>query len=552
MAYAENQVTLEVVSDGSDGAGVSSIQPQYYLSTSSSSATGGSWSNTLTYESGKYIWTRDEVTLSNGTVTHSTAIYNQALTNANEKSESAITLAEAVDDHFWYDNTGAHITKITQEDYQDDPSSAGGNTLITSDGMAVRDGETELAVFTGNGAQIGQSETAHLDIQSDGLSGYGSDGATYFDFSSSGANVPAEIVYGMPSGIRNATITYSQGRTKQYGSTITITDWGEESGDICTIISSSLSCSALNNDYSFRGTSSHTNCSAVSLSGGFKIVLEPFDITIGTNSTHTATATVILRNNGTNYQFLFEFNYTYVYSNGVSSISYECYVTSESPSSPTLTCKQNYASGRLVREISVVAPYMKFGSRPLDEAAGGYSATLGQNLYGSSNYQTAIGKYNVQDSSDTYPFIIGNGTSDNARSNALTVGWNGNVTASGDITDGSGNTLSTIASATNSKLKNITVKGISKSFYIGAGTSTSPTTKDISFTSTELEGGSIYNAYVCIGTYQLPYFNVANKLFTWVSSVTSNTITISNSATAWGSSSSPYTAYCVLFLTGTT
>ena len=52
-----------------------------------------------------------------------------------------------------------------------------------------------------------------------------------------------------------------------------------------------------------------------------------------------------------------------------------------------------------------------------------------QNQYtiAASQAQTAIGKYNVSDSADTYAFIIGNGTADNARSNALTIDWNGNI-----------------------------------------------------------------------------------------------------------------------------
>ena len=48
--------------------------------------------------------------------------------------------------------------------------------------------------------------------------------------------------------------------------------------------------------------------------------------------------------------------------------------------------------------------------------------------------QYAIGEYNIADTGGTgnttrgnYAFIIGNGTADNARSNALTVDWNGNV-----------------------------------------------------------------------------------------------------------------------------
>lgn len=56
------------------------------------------------------------------------------------------------------------------------------------------------------------------------------------------------------------------------------------------------------------------------------------------------------------------------------------------------------------------------------------------------NYQTAIGQYN--DNQSTSAFEIGNGTADNARSNALTVDWSGNLEAAGDIADGAGNVLS--------------------------------------------------------------------------------------------------------------
>lgn len=45
----------------------------------------------------------------------------------------------------------------------------------------------------------------------------------------------------------------------------------------------------------------------------------------------------------------------------------------------------------------------------------------------SSAYQTAMGKYNVEDTANTYALIIGNGTADNARSNALTIDWNGEI-----------------------------------------------------------------------------------------------------------------------------
>lgn len=77
--------------------------------------------------------------------------------------------------------------------------------------------------------------------------------------------------------------------------------------------------------------------------------------------------------------------------------------------------------------------------------ASGYNSHA-QNLgtIAASNDQTALGKYNIEDNADTHALIIGNGTGNSGRSNALTVGWNGNVEASGDVTDGSGNKLSSM------------------------------------------------------------------------------------------------------------
>lgn len=51
---------------------------------------------------------------------------------------------------------------------------------------------------------------------------------------------------------------------------------------------------------------------------------------------------------------------------------------------------------------------------------------IGVNLLTDSDYQTAIGKYNISDSSNAYALIVGNGTS-NARSNGFTVDWQGRV-----------------------------------------------------------------------------------------------------------------------------
>lgn len=62
-------------SNGEDGRGITSIVEQYYLSTSSSSLVGGSWSTTApAWVNGKYIWTRSVITYTDGSSTTTDAI----------------------------------------------------------------------------------------------------------------------------------------------------------------------------------------------------------------------------------------------------------------------------------------------------------------------------------------------------------------------------------------------------------------------------------------------------------------------------------------------
>lgn len=62
-------------SPGSNGVGVKSIVEQYYLSSSPTSQSGGSWSTTRpTWKDGWYIWTRSVITYTNGTSTTTSPI----------------------------------------------------------------------------------------------------------------------------------------------------------------------------------------------------------------------------------------------------------------------------------------------------------------------------------------------------------------------------------------------------------------------------------------------------------------------------------------------
>lgn len=70
------------------------------------------------------------------------------------------------------------------------------------------------------------------------------------------------------------------------------------------------------------------------------------------------------------------------------------------------------------------------------EAIGAQSHAEGTGTIAIGATQHVEGKFNVEDSENKYAHIIGNGTSTSARSNAMTVDWNGNLEVAGTITVG--------------------------------------------------------------------------------------------------------------------
>lgn len=85
--------------DGADGKGISSVTEQYYLSTSNTSLTGGSWTNTPpSNASGGYVWTRSLIAYTDGT-----SNYTAALCVTGPKGDSLEILGR------WY--TGLSVPK---------------------------------------------------------------------------------------------------------------------------------------------------------------------------------------------------------------------------------------------------------------------------------------------------------------------------------------------------------------------------------------------------------------------------------------------------------
>lgn len=79
--------------------------------------------------------------------------------DAKTTAEAAQEKAKATAAHFWSDAEGAHVTYTEEGE-----AIAGGNVLISTDGLSVRDGETTLASFGKELIQIGKDGGQNVQI----------------------------------------------------------------------------------------------------------------------------------------------------------------------------------------------------------------------------------------------------------------------------------------------------------------------------------------------------------------------------------------------------
>ena len=90
--YAWTKIKGDKGDTGESGVGVKSIDVQYYLSTSSTTLTGGSWSTTApTWVNGKYMWSKTVTTLSNGGVEESKPVCITGAKGSTGTSGTTIT-----------------------------------------------------------------------------------------------------------------------------------------------------------------------------------------------------------------------------------------------------------------------------------------------------------------------------------------------------------------------------------------------------------------------------------------------------------------------------
>ena len=320
---------------------------------------------------------------------------NITLKRVDDVATEAHKIAGNTDQYFWHvtsgTDTGAHLTEIPQEEFLADPENGGGNLLARSNGIAIRDGLTEMAQF-GTTVVLGQESGSHAEISPSGMSIYNDNPSLCLDVGASETTVTTPVVtpygrfYSRESSGGNHDLTVSG-------------TWdgipSDTQGSVLNSLTISWSVTVIDSSTGKKRTRSNTV--RVSIVDGVASYTQSFNpdgqartisITF-TKSTKVVTATV-------NSAYRIE----------VSCRYYECLVTANAPS-------------------------FMYGSLAPGGSVGGFSAAMGANLNAAGDFQLVTGKWNNNDTNNL--FEIGNGTGENNRATCFSVGNDGTVTASGYI-----------------------------------------------------------------------------------------------------------------------
>lgn len=152
-SYSDGKKSYTVALQGKDGSkgdtgvGVSAIVEEYYLSTSPTEQSGGSWGTSQpAWAESHYIWTRSKVTWTNGSTTYTQPVLARAINSANEA-------AAKTQWYFWADSEGAHVATSKQN------AATGANILLTGDGIKIRQGTTAVASFATSLIELGKNSS---------------------------------------------------------------------------------------------------------------------------------------------------------------------------------------------------------------------------------------------------------------------------------------------------------------------------------------------------------------------------------------------------------
>ena len=326
-------------------------------------------------------------------------IANNALTQAQEAKQ----IADDTEQHFWFTetgtDTGAHITEVTQEEWNDpsDPNyQSGGNLLARSNGIAVREGMKELATMSKDGFEAISYDSGgipvpivHLGYGPGTNSAGGTSDAPYYDL---GVRLSGSTKgnYSTAEGYNNTASGYV---SHAEGILTTAIGTGSHAEGYSTT-ASDYYCHAEGHSTTASADYCHAEGHSTTASGDYSHA-EGNDTTASGTGAHTEGYSTTAND--------------YSHAEGYDTTASGNYSHSEGNS----TTASNYYSH----------------AEGYDTTASGFAShTQNRSTVAGYDYQTAIGKYNDNKSGDL--FEIGNGT-DYARSNAFEVKQTGGIIAGG-------------------------------------------------------------------------------------------------------------------------
>lgn len=353
-----------------------------------------SWTTTEpSYSSGETstLYTVVCTTFSNGDFDYSAVSKSSAYEAAKEAYNRAVAAsneARAVSQYFWTSQSGSdagvHVTQTTKTDFL--ANHEGGNLLATSDGIAVRDGLTELATFGADGIVIGDTGSSYISINTNNINMMSADSKNLFNVKSV-----------------NVTRTYSASHTVEAGETS-------------------------RPSYTFRIPYGNTYTVSVKVNNSqlspsaYTVVEEQYgaivDITIALKYSSSVVA---------GDRVYFDVSSTGCvgrYDVGMrrsgSSIS--------SGDWSTVIGFGNTAQGNSSLAIggnTDAKADRSFAQGDSSSARGENSSAFGVGTIAYGNEDISVGRYNSYRTGQS--FVVGNGEDDDARSNAFVVAWDGGV-----------------------------------------------------------------------------------------------------------------------------
>ena len=393
------------------------------------------------------------------------AVRNVAVA-ARDLAKGAKAIADATGQHFWADDNGAHIS--TEEGNPTGAQNAlwnslgmlfraGANNLLalvtgTDPGMDVYDGagnenENVVASFRGSGARIGRETESHVDFDYHSMQLVDKEGNTYFHVSdlrdASGVAEVTDIFdadgvqvrFGLSFQATSMSYTVSVNGTEvtsgvRKGFNYIAFDTAPSPSDVVSVTYPTASWRVKAFTFGIRrqdatvggfsyaegrnvaaaGSDSHAEGYATT-ARGMNSHAEGDNTTASSSSSHA-------EGSGTT-------------ASGARSHA-EGYHTTASGAGSHAEGAGTTASGEGSHAEGVGAIASGQWSHAEGEAtkaSGNYSHVQGYYTEAAYENQTAVGKYNDNDQNNV--FEIGNGTADDARSNAFAVDWNGNVKAQG-------------------------------------------------------------------------------------------------------------------------